>query len=177
MVKKSDLKKLNSIMQEGNEFKNLKEYNKAVEKYFEALSFVEEKVKEPEERVDETNNIKSQIDQIYSVEIIDLVEDATNSIDKEEVPVLFWAIDSGQIDVIEELLRAGANVNYSDDSGLTPLMISVGHGRADILRLMIKYGAVLDAQNSFGGTAASYAKEIGAVEDLEVLRKAGAKIK
>jgi len=50
MVKKSDLKKLNSIMQEGNEFKNLKEYNKAVEKYLEALRFVEEKVKETEER-------------------------------------------------------------------------------------------------------------------------------
>ena len=74
MVKKSDLKKLNSILQEANEFKNLKEYNKAVEKYFEALTFVEERVKEPEERDDETKNIKSQIDQIYSVEIIDLVE-------------------------------------------------------------------------------------------------------
>lgn len=84
MVKKSDLKKLNSIMQEGNEFKNLKEYNLAVEKYFEALSFVEEKVKEPEERVDETNNIKSQIDQIYSVEIIDLVEIASNSLNEED---------------------------------------------------------------------------------------------
>ena len=84
MVKKSDLKKLNSIMQEGNEFKNLKEYNLAVEKYFEALSFVEEKVKEPKERVDETNNIKSQIDQIYSVEIIDLVELASNSVGEED---------------------------------------------------------------------------------------------
>jgi tetratricopeptide (TPR) repeat protein len=76
MVKKSDLKKLNSIMQEGNEFKNLKKYNKAVEKYLEALRFVEEKVKEPEERADETSNIKSQIDQIYSVKIIDIVENA-----------------------------------------------------------------------------------------------------
>ncbi|MHA2287268.1 MAG: hypothetical protein ACXABG_00650 [Promethearchaeota archaeon] len=84
MVKKSDLKKLNSIMQEGNEFKNLKEYNKAVEKYFEALSFVEEKVKEQEERVDEVANIMSQIDQIYSVEIIDLVETANNFIDNAD---------------------------------------------------------------------------------------------
>ncbi len=80
MVKKSDLKKLNSIMQEGNEFKNLKEYNKAVEKYLEALRFVEEKVKETEEREDETANIKSQIDQIYSVKIIDIIDKAKNFI-------------------------------------------------------------------------------------------------
>jgi len=80
MVKKSDLKKLNSIMQEGNEFKNLKEYNSAVEKYLEALRFVEERVKEPEERDDETRNIKSQIDQIYSVKIIDIIDEARNFI-------------------------------------------------------------------------------------------------
>ncbi len=80
MVKKSDLKKLNSIMQEGNEFKNIRKYNKAVEKYLDALRFVEDRVKEPEEREDETANIKSQIDQIYSVEIIDIIETANNFI-------------------------------------------------------------------------------------------------
>ena len=76
MVKKSDLKKLNSIMQEGNELKNEKQYNGAVEKYLEALKFVEDKVKDPVEKEDELSNIKSQIDQIYSVEIIDVIEKA-----------------------------------------------------------------------------------------------------
>ncbi|MFX0058637.1 MAG: tetratricopeptide repeat protein [Candidatus Hodarchaeota archaeon] len=74
MVKKSDLKKLNSIMQEGNKFKNEKNYSKAVEKYLEALSFVEEKVKDPEDRLDESQNIQTQIDQVYSVKIIDIIE-------------------------------------------------------------------------------------------------------
>lgn len=100
-----------------------------------------------------------------------------NSIDKEGVPVLCWAIDSGKIDVIQELLEAGADVNTTFDVGLTPLMISVGRGRTDILRLLIKYGADIDAQNAYGGTAPTYAKELGAMEDLEVLRKAGAKFK
>ncbi|MFX0008801.1 MAG: hypothetical protein ACFE9R_00685, partial [Candidatus Hermodarchaeota archaeon] len=76
MVKKSDLKKLNSIMQEGNELKNEKQFNGAVEKYLEALKFVEDKVKDPIEKEDELSNIKSQIDQIYSVEIIDIIEKA-----------------------------------------------------------------------------------------------------
>ncbi len=93
MVKKSDLKKLNSIMQEGNEFKNLRKYNKAVEKYFEALRFVKEKVKEPEEREDETANIKSQIDQIYSVEIIDIIETANNLINNNDFDNAYKTFD------------------------------------------------------------------------------------
>jgi len=84
MVKKSDLKKLNSIMQEGNEFKNEKGYNSAIEKYLEALRFVEDKVKDPIEKEDEMSNIKSQIDQVYSVEIIDIIERANDySMDKK----------------------------------------------------------------------------------------------
>ncbi|MBY9021617.1 MAG: hypothetical protein KGD67_11190, partial [Candidatus Lokiarchaeota archaeon] len=93
MVKKSDLKKLNSIMQEGNEFKNLKEYNKAVEKYLEALRFVEERVKEPEERKDETTNIKSQIDQVYSVKIIDIIDKARNFIIDQDFDSAFNTFD------------------------------------------------------------------------------------
>ena len=93
MVKKSDIKKLNSIMQEGNEFKNLRKYNKAVEKYLEALRFVEEKVKEPEEREDETENIKSQIDQIYSVEIIDIIETANNFINNNDFNSVYKTLD------------------------------------------------------------------------------------
>jgi tetratricopeptide (TPR) repeat protein len=93
MVKKSDLKKLNSIMQEGNESKNLKEYNKAVEKYLEALRFIEERVKEPEEREDETTNIKSQIDQVYSVKIIDIIEKARNFIITENYNSAFNTFD------------------------------------------------------------------------------------
>ncbi|MHA1234356.1 MAG: tetratricopeptide repeat protein [Promethearchaeota archaeon] len=93
MVKKSDLKKLNFIMQEGNEFKNLKEYNSAVEKYLEALRFVEDKVKEPEEREDETANIKSQIDQVYSVKIIDIIDEARNFIVNKDFDSAFNTFD------------------------------------------------------------------------------------
>ena len=96
MVKKSDLKKLNSIMQEGNEFKNLKEYNKAVEKYLEALSFVEERVKEPEERIDETSNIKSQIDQVYSVKIIDITEVASEFVKKGDFNSAYKTFDEAE---------------------------------------------------------------------------------
>ncbi|TFG23771.1 MAG: tetratricopeptide repeat protein [Promethearchaeota archaeon] len=95
MVKKSDLKKLNSIMQEGNDFKNDNKYNKAVEKYFEALNFVESNVKDSVEKEDEITSIKSQIDQVYSIEIIDQVDNASEYMEKKEFENAFEALEEG----------------------------------------------------------------------------------
>ena len=105
MVKKSDLKKLNAIMQEGNDFKNEKKYNKALEKYFEGLNFVESRVKDPHEKQDELSSIKSQIDQVYSIEIIDIVDKARESMDKCDYKQAFKVLDEGMrlADKIEDI--------------------------------------------------------------------------
>ena len=105
MVKKSDLKKLNAIMQEGNDFKNEKMYNKALEKYFAALNFVESRVKDPHEKEDELSSIKSQIDQVYSIEIIDIVDRARESMDKGDFKQAFKVLDEGMrlADKIEDI--------------------------------------------------------------------------
>ena len=76
MVKKSDLKKLNSIMDEAEVLKGEKKYNEAAEKLLEGIQFVEDKVKEPEEKHDEIENLKTEIDQIYVIEIIDITNNA-----------------------------------------------------------------------------------------------------
>ena len=93
MVKKSDLKKLNSIMEQAEKLKTEKKYNKAVEKYLESISFVEEKIKEDEDKKDEINNIKTQIDQIYAVEIMDILEKAKMLIDKKDFNDAFTTFD------------------------------------------------------------------------------------
>ena len=105
MVKKSDLKKLNTIMQEGNDFKNDKKYNKALEKYFEALNFVESRVKDHLEKQDELSSIKSQIDQVYSIEIIDIVDKARESMEKGDFKQAFKVLDEGMrlADKIEDI--------------------------------------------------------------------------
>jgi tetratricopeptide (TPR) repeat protein len=76
MVKKSDLKKLNSIMDEAEVLKGEKRYNEAAEKLLEGIQFVEDKVKEPEEKHDEIENLRTEIDQIYVIEIIDITNNA-----------------------------------------------------------------------------------------------------
>ncbi|MBY9004914.1 MAG: hypothetical protein KGD73_13140, partial [Candidatus Lokiarchaeota archaeon] len=93
MVRKQDLKKLNSIMQEGNTFKNVKKYNKAIEKYFEALNFVETKVKELVDKEDELNSIRSQIDQVYSIEIIDFVDKMRENVNDQNYTEAFQTLE------------------------------------------------------------------------------------
>lgn len=93
MVKKSDLKKLNSIMEQAEKLKTEKKYNKAVDKYLESIGFVEDKIKEDEDKQDEINNIKTLIDQIYVVEIIDILEKAKILIDKKDFNDAFITFD------------------------------------------------------------------------------------
>ncbi|MHA1457067.1 MAG: tetratricopeptide repeat protein [Promethearchaeota archaeon] len=105
MVRKQDLKKLNSIMQEGNTFKNEKKYNKAIEKYFEALNFVETKVKELVDKEDELNSIRSQIDQVYSIEIIDYVDKLRENVNNQNYAEAFQTLDEAMriADKIEDI--------------------------------------------------------------------------
>jgi len=84
MVKKSDLKKLNSIMEEAEVLKGERKYNKAVEKLLEGIRFIEDRVKEPDEKRDEIENLKSEIDQIYVIEIIDITNKAYTFMNEDE---------------------------------------------------------------------------------------------
>ena len=46
-------------------------------------------------------------------------------------------------DIVESLLRKGADINMPDQSGVTPLMLAVQENRANICELLISYGANL----------------------------------
>ncbi|MGB5912353.1 MAG: tetratricopeptide repeat protein [Promethearchaeia archaeon] len=94
MVKKSDLKKLNTMMEQAEKLKTEKKYNKAVEKYLESIRYVEEKIREEVDKKDEISNIKTLIDQIYAVEIIDILEKAKKLIDKKDFNDAFTTFDT-----------------------------------------------------------------------------------
>ena len=104
MVKKSDLKKLNSIMEEAEESKKERMYNEAVEKLLEGIRFVEDRVKEPEEKRDEIDNLKTEIDQIYVIEIIEITNKAYNFMNDEDYDSAYKTYDEAMrlADKIEE---------------------------------------------------------------------------
>ncbi|MHA1883781.1 MAG: tetratricopeptide repeat protein [Promethearchaeota archaeon] len=68
-MKPSTLKKLNLIIEEANELKNKNKFQKSIDKFEQALNFINIKVDDPSEKRVEINNIKNAVNQTHFVEI------------------------------------------------------------------------------------------------------------
>jgi len=73
-MKASLLKKFNLIIEEANTLKDKNNFQKAIKKFQEALIFINDKVKEEEDKSIEINNVKNAINQTYSIEIDNIVQ-------------------------------------------------------------------------------------------------------
>jgi tetratricopeptide (TPR) repeat protein len=70
------LKKLNSIIEEANTLKDKTKFQKAIEKFEQALNFINIKVDEPSDKKIEVENINNAINQTYSVEIDSIIQES-----------------------------------------------------------------------------------------------------
>jgi hypothetical protein len=91
------------------------------------------------------------------------------------------AAAAGNVTIIAELLRLGADPNVSDDGGHTPLYSVANEcttrGGADVVRALVRAGARVDAQDGVKHcTALHMAARRGNVEVTEVLLDCGAGI-
>ena len=80
----------------------------------------------------------------------------------------------GHTDVVELLIRSGANVNAEFKDGRTPLYSAARFGRKDIVEILIRNGANVNAEAS-GRSALMAARQEGRSEVVELLVKYGAK--
>jgi ankyrin repeat protein len=85
-------------------------------------------------------------------------------------------IEQRHLEVVEELLRAGADANAANQYGITPLMTAIAYdanGTA-IMERLLDAGADLDAQDDGGESALMYAAKYGRRPALEILLARGA---
>lgn len=54
---------------------------------------------------------------------------------------LHYAINNKNIEMVEKLIKAGANVNIKNKKGLSPLHMAVNAGSKEIVKLLINHGA------------------------------------
>jgi len=66
---------------------------------------------------------------------------------------LTFACLSGTAEVVELLLKSGAEVNATDRMGRTPLMAASSVGNFEAVKLLLKAGAHVQAEDKFGVTA------------------------
>src|SRR5262249_13398090 len=76
------------------------------------------------------------------------------------------------IELANELIAHGADVNAQSAAGVTPLMIAAGHNNAPMIGLLLSKGASAETKNRLGKTALDIAREASnkvAVSALELL--------
>lgn len=95
--------------------------------------------------------------------------------DESGLSALFHAVRSGSLNLVELLVRYGADVNeQSGDRGTSPLMEAAGTGRVGMTRLLLEAGADPDTVSTYGQSALILAASEGHLGTVQLLLEHGA---
>jgi ankyrin repeat protein len=89
---------------------------------------------------------------------------------------LFVAIIQGHCHVVDALLHGGANVNKTDDRGVTPLFIASFKGLVDVVEVLLRVSADVNIATNDGITPLWIASEQGYYDIVEALLRGGADV-
>ena len=69
-------------------------------------------------------------------------------------PFLWLVKEFYEVEIVEEFIKLGGDVNLANNQGQTPLMIASQHRSSpDVIDLLIRYGAEVNHQDNYGFTA------------------------
>src|SRR5215510_7067749 len=99
-----------------------------------------------------------------------------NATESDGTTALHWAVQHGDLDLVQRLLRAGANVKARNDYGSTPMSEAAVLGRVPILDALLKAGADVESPNADGQTALMVVARTSQVDAARLLIARGAKV-
>ena len=80
---------------------------------------------------------------------------------KRKAKDLIRAAEDGRLDLVRNLLKAGANPNAKSDGDVTVLMWAAARGHVEVVKVLLEAGADLSAQTQRGRTAIDIATQEG----------------
>jgi ankyrin repeat protein len=89
---------------------------------------------------------------------------------------LHWAVHRDDLEMVDLLIRAGANAKAANRYGVQPLALAAENGNAVIIERLLKAGVDPDAAMPEGETALMTAARAGKVEALKMLLVHGAHV-
>jgi hypothetical protein len=87
---------------------------------------------------------------------------------------LLSAVEDARLDLVEELVQRGVNLEAPDGRGYTALILAAYRGRTPLLRLLVNAGANVNARDRHGNSVLSFAAQHGDLETVKLLAAAGA---
>ena len=88
-------------------------------------------------------------------------------------PPITYAAFNNHPDIIEYLIKKGAEVNAKTESGATALYLAARNGHLEVVKLLLRYEADPTIANQHGETAVDAAMKGNQDEILDLLRAAG----
>jgi thiosulfate/3-mercaptopyruvate sulfurtransferase len=89
---------------------------------------------------------------------------------------LMRAAHRGRIDILKELIAAGAQLDARNADGNTALWLACVDNRLDAIKVLIKAGIDIDNRNDNDATALMYASSAGKADVVALLIAAGARL-
>ena len=89
---------------------------------------------------------------------------------------LHWAVHNGDVNIVTELLDAGADTNIKDKNWATPFMMALSSGRRGILELLLHSGCNLNITDRSYNTALHLAAADGQKDLIPLLVEAGVSV-
>ena len=102
--------------------------------------------------------------------------DINSIIDANGANALLIAVQNGHRDIVQALIRAGANINQPMNNGATALILAAQFGYLDIALLLLKAGAMVDQWGLDGCTPLMSAVNFGRAGVVEALFDADASL-
>ena len=91
-------------------------------------------------------------------------------------PLLILAAETDDLDIVNALLAAGAEVNERDAVGKTPLLFAARKENLGIIQALLAAGANVNAADTQGNTPLMKASEVGRIDAIQALLAAGAEV-
>ncbi len=111
-------------------------------------------------------------------EAVALLEQHADANDRmvDGTTALHWAIHNGDVELVQRLIKAGANVSAFNDYGATPMSEAAERADAHILGMLLQAGADVESPNAMGQTALMTVARTDHVEAAKLLLSHHAKV-
>ena len=123
----------------------------------------------------QANDVKS-IEHYFASADIDEIHSQIDIRDPDGVRPIMYASFYGNLMFVQQLIRAGADINCTEKRQWTPLMYAVRYGRLDVTQELVMNGARLELANDDGHTALMIAAKYGQIDILNFLINHGAEL-